>query len=53
VTSPRASRSLPAASIVFADDDGDGAVEIRFELIEQKRQTERIGCSVDDPLGSS
>ncbi len=40
-------RRFPGA--VFADDDGDGAIQVQLEIIAQKRQAERIGLAVGDP----
>ena len=37
-------RGLPGA--VFADNDGDGAIEAQLEIIPKKRQAERIGVTV-------
>lgn len=34
------------AGAVLADDDGDGAIEVKRELIVQKRQAERIGLAI-------
>ena len=34
------------AHAVFADDNGDGAVELQFKLIQQERQAERISRRV-------
>ena len=40
-------RGLPGA--VFADDDGDGAIETQLELIPQERKAKRIGR----PIGNA
>ena len=41
------------AGAVFADDDGDGAVEIQLEIVAQERQAERIGRASAIRAGSS
>ena len=41
------------AGAVFADDDGDGAIELSSKLALQERQAKRIGRGILDPLGSS
>src|SRR6185437_9081143 len=41
-------RRLPGA--VLADDDGDGALEAKLEIVGQERQAERIGLATGHAL---
>ena len=36
------------AGTVFADDDGDGAIQAQLEIVPQERKAERIGLAVGD-----